>query len=230
MNTHRSHAMGRFGVGYLHGFASTPRSEKATYFGARFAELGVPFVAPDLNAGDFAALSVSRMLQTAAQATAALPPERPLVLIGSSLGGYVAALYAAYPPPGAPPPQALVLFAPALQVTALWRRRIGEAAIARWQRDGVLDVGKEHPPGHGSKLDYAHFVDAMRWDALPLSLTVPTLVFHGEVDSTVPVAGSRNLAKNHANVRYIELAGAEHGLNDQVATLWQETLTFLQAL
>ena len=42
-------------VVYLHGFASGPGSKKARFFGDRFAARGVPFLVPDLAAGNFSA-------------------------------------------------------------------------------------------------------------------------------------------------------------------------------
>ena len=47
---------------YLHGFASSAASSKATYLGQRFRERGFPFETPDLNLPDFSNLTVTRML------------------------------------------------------------------------------------------------------------------------------------------------------------------------
>ena len=74
---------------YLHGFASSPQSSKAMFFAERFAERGVKFVCPDLNHPAFSTLTVSRMLQQLEERISSLPPE-DIVLIGSSLGGFVA--------------------------------------------------------------------------------------------------------------------------------------------
>ena len=43
---------------YLHGFASSAHSGKATYLGQRLEERGVRFLAPDLNFPDFSTLRV----------------------------------------------------------------------------------------------------------------------------------------------------------------------------
>jgi predicted esterase YcpF (UPF0227 family) len=48
---------------YLHGFASSPASSKATRFGQELAALGVPCTCPDLNEPDFSTLTVTRMLE-----------------------------------------------------------------------------------------------------------------------------------------------------------------------
>ena len=76
---------------YLHGFASSPQSSKARFFAAKFEALGVPFTAPELDEGNFEGLTISGQLKVIERAIAG---DR-VVLMGSSLGGYLAALYAA---------------------------------------------------------------------------------------------------------------------------------------
>ena len=78
---------------YLHGFASGPGSTKARFFHARFAELGVALDVPDL-APDFTHTTMSGQLA----AVDGILARGPAVLLGSSLGGYLAALAAARHP------------------------------------------------------------------------------------------------------------------------------------
>lgn len=94
---------------YLHGFASSSHSGKATYLGDRLEQRGVRFLAPDLNSPDFSTLTVTRMLE---QVRALLnSAETPVTLIGSSLGAFVAVNAAAKWPERV---ARLVLMAPAL--------------------------------------------------------------------------------------------------------------------
>ena len=82
-------------VVYLHGFASSPQSSKARFFADKFAHAGVAFEAPELDQGDFSNLTVSGQMLVISDAVAAhrekLAKGEPLVLMGSSLGGYLAA-------------------------------------------------------------------------------------------------------------------------------------------
>jgi predicted esterase YcpF (UPF0227 family) len=56
--------MGRIGhVIYLHGFASSPGSSKATRFGRELKQRGIPYDCPDLNEPAFETLTVTRMLE-----------------------------------------------------------------------------------------------------------------------------------------------------------------------
>ncbi len=75
---------------YLHGFASSPNSAKARYIRDRFAEIHTKLKIPDLNAGDFSHLTITRQIT---QVAAEFPDESvPLTLIGSSLGAFTESL------------------------------------------------------------------------------------------------------------------------------------------
>ena len=76
---------------YLHGFASSPQSSKAQFFRHKFEALGIPISIPELDQRDFEHLTVSGMLDVVGSTVAG----RSTVLVGSSLGGFVAGLFAA---------------------------------------------------------------------------------------------------------------------------------------
>ena len=76
---------------YLHGFASGPSSQKARFFRDRFAELGIGLEVPDLAEGKFEQLTISGQLAVMER----VARDEPASFIGSSMGGYLAALYAA---------------------------------------------------------------------------------------------------------------------------------------
>ena len=48
---------------YLHGFASSARSSKATFFARKFRDAGVELQTPDLNQPDFSTLTITRMVE-----------------------------------------------------------------------------------------------------------------------------------------------------------------------
>ena len=76
-------------VVYLHGFASSARSSKAAFFAAKLAASGVTLETPDLNEPDFSTLTVTRMVDQVRREIDRRR-RRPVVLIGSSLGAFVA--------------------------------------------------------------------------------------------------------------------------------------------
>ena len=55
----------------------------------------------------------------------------PVILMGSSLGGYLAALYASRHPNV----ERLVLLAPAFEFPARWRQRFSHGELAEWRRN-----------------------------------------------------------------------------------------------
>ena len=91
---------------YLHGFASGPQSRKAQFFREKLASVGVSLEIPALDEGDFEHLTISRQLALIARE---LRGER-VVVMGSSMGGYLASLYASQ----YPGVERMVLLAPAL--------------------------------------------------------------------------------------------------------------------
>jgi pimeloyl-ACP methyl ester carboxylesterase len=125
---------------YLHGFASSARSSKAQFFAGKFAEVGIPLVAPDLNAPDFSTLTVTRMLDEVGTVVASGEPG-PIALMGSSLGGFVAwhaaARLAAVLPEH--PIVSLVLLAPAVTFGRNRQQDFGPGVVDEWQRLGTRE-------------------------------------------------------------------------------------------
>ncbi|WP_414576043.1 YqiA/YcfP family alpha/beta fold hydrolase [Anabaena sp. CCY 9402-a] len=114
---------------YLHGFASSPKSNKAQDISDRFAKIQIPLKIPDLNAGDFSALTISRQIK---QVAAAFSDDSvPVTLIGSSLGGLTAAHIAQQ----YLQVERLVLLAPAFEFLSHWLPNLGDEAIQRWQQE-----------------------------------------------------------------------------------------------
>ena len=74
---------------YLHGFASSAKSTKAMWLAAHLRPLGLPLHSPDFNKPEFETITTSRMIRQVHDAIARLP-KGPVVLIGSSLGAFVA--------------------------------------------------------------------------------------------------------------------------------------------
>ena len=203
---------------YLHGFASGPGSTKAQFFRARLAALGAALEIPDL-APDFTHLTVSGMLGI----VDAILARGPAVLLGSSLGGYVAALAAARSPARV---SGLVLFAPAFGFAARWAARIGPAALARWRVEGTTPVfhyglGRELPLGV-ELLD-----DAARYPDEP-EVRCPALVFAGRHDEAVPLAAVERFARARPE-RELVVLDAGHELTDVLEPLWERTAAFLRA-
>ena len=115
-------------VVYLHGFASSARSTKATFFAEKLAAKGIEMSVPDLNQPDFSTLTVTRMLKQAGDAIDAAG--EPVALIGSSLGGFVAVQAAVE---HAARVQRIVLLAPALDFDGNRLSELGDRGLDEWK-------------------------------------------------------------------------------------------------
>lgn len=201
---------------YLHGFASTPLSTKAQFFKARF--VGHPFEIPQLDEGDFEKLTVSGQL---AVVDRAIRGDR-VILMGSSLGGYLAAWYASRHANV----ERLVLLAPALEFPSRWRQRFTAAEFDDWRLSGVRNFYH-----YGYKADcplgYTFVEDALQYEDAP-DFHQPALIFHGLRDEVVPCEVSVRFAERHPNVN-LRLVDSGHELTDVLDLLWKQTATFLES-
>lgn len=203
---------------YLHGFASGPDSSKGRFFRTHFESLGLQLVLPDLTAGEFERSTLTRQLQ----ALARLAGRRETLLIGSSMGGYLAPLYAARNPARV---RALVLLAPAFGLARRWGNSIGEEAMEQWKSTGwrsVYHYGRERE----SRISYELISDGLQYEDFP-EVTQPTLIFHGRNDETVDYRLSEQFAAERPNVELI-LLDSDHQLLDSLQRIWERTQVFLK--
>ena len=201
---------------YLHGFASGPSSKKARFFRQRLAESGIGLEIPDLAQGDFEHLTMSGQLKV----IEAMAGSAPAVLIGSSMGGYLAALYAA----SHPSVQRLLLLAPAFDLAARWPAVVGNQQASDWKSSRVMSL-YHHGDACDRRLSYAIVEDGAQYEAYP-DFTQPALIFHGRRDTTVPPEYSERFAREHRNVKLM-LLDSDHELIDVLPAMWDESAQFL---
>jgi len=202
---------------YLHGFASSPQSSKAQFFKRKFDERSIPFEAPQLDEGNFERLTITGQLGVVERAVAG----RPVVLMGSSLGGYLAALYAARHPGEV---ERMVLLAPAFQFPTRWRARFRPEDIELWKQQGSAPFF-HYGSQTAQRLGYSFVEDADRYEDTP-DFGQPALILHGSQDPVVPPGTSREFAAGRPNVR-LQLFPSGHELTDVLDGLWNETSRFL---
>jgi len=201
---------------YLHGFASGPGSGKACFLTGQLRARGVDLEVPDLAAGDFEHLTISSQLRVVETLTRG----DAVSLIGSSLGGYLAALYAARHIET----HRVVLMAPAFGFGRRWPESLGPEKMAAWKKAGEIEVF-HYADGRARKLGYALLEDGQRYEGYP-DFRQPALVFHGVHDEVVPVRYSEEFAAAHPNVR-LEVLNSGHELLDVLEYMASRTLDFL---
>lgn len=190
---------------YLHGFASGPSSSKARYFRKRFEAAGAQVEVPNLAAGDFEHLTLSSQLAVLKNAAQPNGIAEPVALAGSSMGGYLAALYAARHPEVTH----LVLLAPAFGFARRWPERLGLEATERWRSTGSMDVF-HYGENRSRPISYQLMQDAAAYEDYP-DFRQPALIFHGAHDDVVPASLSRTFAATHPNVT-LEVVDSGHEL------------------
>jgi pimeloyl-ACP methyl ester carboxylesterase len=207
-------------VVYLHGFASSPASRKARFFAEKFAARAVPFLAPSLDEGKFAEMTVTGEMQLVQDLLR--ETREPATLIGSSLGGYIASLIAARQPAAV---ERVILLAPAFRLYQRWCEQLPEGALERWRNQKTMLVyhygdQKERP------IHYEFLRDAQHYEAFP-DVRRPTLVLHGLDDAVVPISYSEEFVAGRPDARLVKLKSG-HELTDVLEVLWRETEAFLR--
>ena len=168
--------------------------------------------------GAFEGGTIGRWLDDAAAVCdAALTSNAPFVFVGSSMGGWIALLLALRRQrAGLSLPKAIVLIAPAWNMTELLQKRLPEHALAAIEKDGVflrpsvyggapypitkklIDEGKNHLFG-----------------TAPLPLDCPIRILHGSQDPEIPWRHSLDLVDlvTATDVRLTLVKDGEHRLS-----------------
>jgi pimeloyl-ACP methyl ester carboxylesterase len=215
-------------VVYLHGFASSANSSKATVFRDRFAPHGIGVLTPDFNEPDFEHLTVTRMLGQVDDVISALPAG-PVTLIGSSLGAFVAVHAAARQRARGVDAriQCLVLLAPALDFGATGFAGLDAQGLARWKQTGRLDVF-HYAHNRTMPLAYDLYEDASQYKTHDLPLDLPVLAFQGSRDTVVSPQGVKRWAAGRPNV-ILRSLDDDHQLLSSLEIIWAETFKFVRS-
>jgi len=201
---------------YLHGFASSPASSKARFFAEHLRSRGAHVDIPDLAAGDFEQLTITGQLGVMERAAGG----HAVSLVGSSMGGYLAGLYAARHTEV----ERVVLLAPAFGFARHWAERMGTAAVAAWRSTGSMEVF-HYGEGRTRLLSYGLLADASNYEDYP-DFCQPTLIFHGAKDDVVPAQYSAEFAATHANA-HLEILDSGHELLDVLEVMAPKVCEFL---
>ncbi|MGB3511786.1 MAG: YqiA/YcfP family alpha/beta fold hydrolase [Microcoleaceae cyanobacterium] len=205
---------------YLHGFASSPKSNKAVYLRDRFAEINIDLKVIDLNQNNFTQLTLTRQLhQVESEIT---DTSQPIILIGSSFGGFTSTFLAERNFNI----QRLILLAPAFDFLSHWLPKLGEEKLKKWQDEGYLSV-YHYGINDYLPLSYNFLTDTAQYESEKLERSLPTLIFHGLNDDVIPIQASRKFAAKRPWVKLIEVDSG-HTLGNVMPAVWQEINHFLK--
>lgn len=197
---------------FLHGLASTRSGEKSTSLlewahRHRRGLLRLDFRGHGESKGNIGNLTLTDLV---ADAQTGLEHLGRAILVGSSLGGLVAAWAAAKCPERV---AGLVLIAPAFGFLARMSARPRHAGRVRIENPWVCVDIDEHM-----------LVDAKAWPEhdLPALISVPTLIVHGVCDEVVPVAESQRVFDGipHARKDLWLVPDGDHRLTAHIEQVW----------
>jgi pimeloyl-ACP methyl ester carboxylesterase len=211
---HRSDGCGP-GVVFLSGFRSDMTGTKAVWLEAWARARGRGFVRFDYtghgaSSGDFLQTAIGDWAQDASDVVEALT-DGPQVLVGSSMGGWIALLLARRMP-GRIAGLVGISAAPDFTEDAMW------AGLGEGERRALRERGRVETPSDYSAEPYVItrklIEDGRRWLVLRerLALPFPVRLLHGTADADVPLdAPLRLLAHAEAaDMRLTLVKGVEH--------------------
>lgn len=194
-----------------HGMESNKESEKLVAVASALAAEGVLTLRFDFacagESGNFAQITYSGEVEDLSAAFNFVVGYRPpkIGLLGSSMGGAVALLFAAKEKQVA----ALVTIAAPLHPERLTDRLLGTGEVERWRKQGYIEY-------HGRRVSTALLDDLqrIRIPEAARNLSCPLLILHGDADETVPVDEAYELyGLANEPKKLCILKGADHRLS-----------------
>jgi len=196
------------GVILCHGMESTKEGTKHRLLGERLSAAGLAVLRFDFSyvgesEGEFADLTFRGEVEDLAGAWEFFR-ERvggPIGVLGSSMGGTVALLFAA----GEPGVRALVTIA-AVAEPARMLAELRPLELERWRRDGVFSLG-----GVKLKKTFLEDVETLDVAAACRRIVCPVFVAHGDADRVVSPGDAETIAAALGGERRLKLyPGADH--------------------
>lgn len=181
--------------------------------------MGHELIRPDLNGGDFENLTISSQLQVVQDEIRSSSDEA--VLIGSSLGAFIAALSAEK----YLQVEKLVLLAPALDFVNRYFNTLSQQEVSRWKESGYLSL-YHYAYEKEMRLGYGMVKDAVKFKNIEFTRSISALLIHGIYDEVVPSAVSVKYLQENPNASLLFLP-SDHSLGDQLENIWKYIMSFL---
>jgi pimeloyl-ACP methyl ester carboxylesterase len=196
-----------------HGMESDKESEKLVFLSRELARTGIPTLRFDFayageSSGSFEEITYSGGVEDLKAAYCFLlgRQARKIAILGSSMGGTVALLFAAQEPTVA----ALVTVAAPIHPKKITEKLLTPEQMCQWREQGYTYY-------HGQRINVSLLDDLERIDILKSAsrIACPVLIIHGERDETVPVEEAYELHDQLSDSKKLAiLKGADHRLSD----------------
>ncbi len=148
---------------------------------------------PDLNCGDFSKITFTKMLKIIDETITGINDE--YLLVGSSMGGYLAALYIENYNRLC---KRMLLLAPGFDLYNLFYKWLSDYGIRKWEKEGFFNFmhyayNKEFP------LWFDFYRDLKQYSGYPYIKDIPCHIIHGKYDDVVPKDVSINFVNKNPN-------------------------------
>ncbi len=205
---------------YLHGFASSPSTQKVTYFRGKLAGKAT-LHAPDMNVPSFARLSIAAMIGQAQATIDALDDADDVTIIGSSMSAVPAVEVAKRETRVS----RLVLISPTLDFFAARGGDSFHDSLADWRETG------ERPFFHHAykeviNVNYALAEELAAFTLEKIDIGVPTLIFHSLAEMNTDYKISLAVANKFPQVRII-VFDDDHTMNNSLDKMWPHVARLL---
>jgi pimeloyl-ACP methyl ester carboxylesterase len=195
---------------YLHGLGASPQSKKGALVRDRFEPKGFEVRIPDLNVPSLPELSVTEALRCV-EHELRQAHERPVFLVGSSFGGFLALRsHALLAPERRCHVRGIALLGPVIDPWDPTSRLLTPDVEQQWRQNGAYPMVRSDD-GSAASIHY-RFVEELRSVAsMELQVDVPILAVHGKRDVVVPHVQSVRFSQQHPSVQLV-LLDEEHQL------------------
>jgi alpha-beta hydrolase superfamily lysophospholipase len=124
------------------------------------------------------------------------------------------------------PLRGLVLLAPGFGLPRRWNQMLGLNGLSEWRETGSRDVF-HYGTNENVRLNYNFIVDAEKYATEGLKVNVPTIVFHGQHDETVPIEESVAFREQNSQNVQLEILDDDHQLIKSLDHIWSTAASFL---
>jgi uncharacterized protein len=208
---------------YFHGYASSPLSRKGLHLAALLEKHGQTLQRPDLNQPSLSEQRYEAIFQHLDDLDARLCKSgEKWRIVGSSMGGYIAARWAQLNPERV---DKLLLLCPGFDMGKRWPLMFGDKIMNHWKNTGWL----ERPDATGKPIRI-HYKIVEEMETMPAypKVTCPTRIIHGRNDETVPFGHSAQYCQQVEGVTMVPVDD-DHSLMKSLSTIENEVLEFLGA-